>query len=476
MSFASYAYAIFLPIVFLIYWILPAKFRWILLLVASYYFYMSWNPKYVVLIIFTTVVSYFSARGMEKATDRRNRKLILTVCAVSCLGVLFLFKYYNFFAESVAVVFQQFSLPLSPALTNFVLPVGISFYTFQTLSYVVDVYRGDLKAERHFGYYAAYVSFFPQLVAGPIERAGNLLPQLKKKKHFEYEMASYGLKQMAWGYFKKIVIADTLAVFVGSVFEQPQDYHGMTLLLATLGFTIQIYCDFSGYSDIAIGTARLFGIRLMDNFRSPYFSASIKEFWKRWHISLSTWMRDYVYIPLGGNRVGRFRHSVNLMVTFLVSGLWHGANWTFVAWGGIHGAAQVVENFLPINTQSTGLRRWVKVPIVFLICAFAWIFFASNTFGDAFYIIGHMFEGISDPVAYLKAGTQTNLSWETIRCLFVSFGILAVFDYFSLKKDVIYRISELRKPLRWGIYVAFLVWLLMNIQLAEHSEFIYFQF
>lgn len=301
--FNSFAFAIFLPIVFGVYWLIPDKYRVWLILIASYYFYMSWNFRYIVFIVLTTVISYFSARLLEKEKIKYKKKIILVSACIICLGVLFFFKYFNFFSESLVEILNMFSLKLTPLTLKLVLPVGISFYTFQTLSYVIDVYKGDVQAEHHFICYAAFISFFPQLVAGPIERTSNLLPQIKNKHVFDYSLATYGLKLMAWGYFKKIVIADTVSKMVSTVYDSPQQFKGFPLVLATLFFTIQIYCDFSGYSDIAIGTAKLFGITLTTNFKSPYFSQSIKEFWNRWHISLSIWFRDYVYIPLGGSRV-----------------------------------------------------------------------------------------------------------------------------------------------------------------------------
>ena len=346
MLFNSMAFMVFLPIVFIIYWLLPHKYRWILLLLSSYYFYMSWNAKYVILIFLITGVSYVAALLLDGEKNSIKRKGILLASALFCLGILFFFKYFNFLSESVTSVLNYFAIPASPVMLKVMLPVGISFYTFQTLGYVIDVYRGNVKAERHFGIYATFISFFPQLVAGPIERTDNLLPQIKKRHIFNYESAVYGMKLMIWGYFKKMAIADNLAQYVDMVFSEPSAYHWLDLLIAVFFFTIQIYCDFSGYSDIAIGTARLFGIDLMTNFRSPYFSTSLQEFWSRWHISLSTWFRDYVYIPLGGNRCSKMRRSFNLLVTFLVSGLWHGANWTFLFWGGIHGGMQVIENLL----------------------------------------------------------------------------------------------------------------------------------
>lgn len=334
MIFNSIAFAIFLPIVFILYWILPHRFRWLLLLISSYYFYMSWNIKYVGLIFFTTLISYLCALMIEKTQSIKFKRFYMMTSIIISIGILFLFKYFNFFSESVCNILNTFSIKLHPITLKLLLPVGISFYTFQTLSYVIDVYKGEVKAERHFGQYATFISFFPQLVAGPIERTKNLLPQIKSEHQFCYDKAVYGLRLMAWGFFKKILIADNLAIYVDKIYGNLSQYQGFSLIIATLFFTFQIYCDFSGYSDIAIGTAKLFNIDLMANFKSPYFSASVHEFWSRWHISLSTWFRDYVYIPLGGNRCTKLRHNFNLLITFLISGLWHGANWTYVVWGG----------------------------------------------------------------------------------------------------------------------------------------------
>ena len=479
MLFNSMAFAIFLPIVFIMYWALPHKYRWILLLAASYYFYMSWNAKYVFLILFTMIISYAAALLMERTEHRRQKKWILAGTAILCLGVLFFFKYFSFVSESMASLMRLFAIPLRPLTVKLLLPVGISFYTFQTLSYVIDVYRGDVRAERHFGHYAAFISFFPQLVAGPIERTNNLLPQIKAVHEFNYDQATYGLKLMAWGYFKKIVIADTLCEYVDRVYGAPREFQGFALVLATVFFTLQIYCDFSGYSDIAIGTAKLMGINLMTNFRSPYFSQSIKEFWSRWHISLSTWFRDYVYIPLGGNRVRRFRHAINLMITFLASGLWHGANWTFVVWGGIHGAAQVVENALiPREKRSSrGIVRWLRILAVFTFCTLAWVFFVSDSIGDAFYVFGHLFDGISSPVRYLKDGFM-NISMGEQELLMVAFCVLllSIFDLLSLKRDVIEMVSRKGMVTRWLIYILFLLIIVFFSQKGIAAEFVYFQF
>lgn len=347
----------------------------------------------------------------------------------------------------------------NPVTLNLILPVGISFYTFQTLGYVIDVYNGKVSAKHHFGYYATFISFFPQLVAGPIERTNNLLPQIKSRHYFDYEQATYGLKLMAWGYYKKILIADALAVYVRYVYDAPQQYAEFSLVLATVLFAVQIYCDFSGYSDIAIGTAKLLGINLTTNFRSPYFSNSFKEFWGRWHISLSTWFRDYIYIPLGGNRVSKLKNARNLLITFLASGLWHGANWTFVIWGGIHGVLQILEDAIVpgINKKDPGhtvLRRLIVLALV----TFAWIFFVSNSVADAFYVISHMGEGIASPVSYVIRGIEEiGLDRDSIVLICGSILLLGLYDYISLRKDVIECISKCSVLVRWSIYIVFVL-------------------
>lgn len=478
MLFNSLSFAVFLPIVFSIYWLLPHKYRWVLILAASYYFYMSWNARYIVLIFFTTCVSYGAARFLENEENPKIKKLILGVSALLCLLVLFFFKYFNFVSESVTSFLGIFAIRLNPLTLKLALPVGISFYTFQTLSYVIDVYRGQIPAEKHFGYYAAFVSFFPQLVAGPIERASDLMPQIKEEHTFDYDNAVYGLKLMAWGLFKKMVIADTLANYVSAVYDAPGTKAGFALILATFFFAFQIYCDFSGYSDIAVGTAKLFGIHLSTNFKSPYFSQSVKEFWSRWHISLSTWFRDYVYIPLGGNRTKKARHAWNLFITFLLSGLWHGADWTFVVWGGIHGLAQIAENLiLPKNRlKSRGITAFFRTIFVFLFVSFAWVFFVSASLPDALYVIKHAFDGISDPASYIYNGyAGIGMSVSSIIKENVFLVFLLVFDRMSLGSDVIAESGKLKTPVRWTIYVLLSLAILFFSQKGA-AEFIYFQF
>jgi D-alanyl-lipoteichoic acid acyltransferase DltB (MBOAT superfamily) len=484
MLFNSMKYAIFLPIVFILYWLIPQKFKWTLMLIASYYFYMSWNVKFVVLILFTTVVSYATALFISKTKVQRCKKILLISALVSCFGVLFFFKYFNFFFDTLTDALKVFTIQLHPLTLSLILPVGISFYTFQTLSYTIDVYKGDIEAEPHFGKYATFISFFPQLVAGPIERAGNLLPQIKQEHFFSYDNATYGLKFIAWGLFKKTIIADSLAVYVNLVYNNVNAYTGLSLIIATVFFAFQIYCDFSGYSDIAIGSAKLFGIDLMTNFKSPYFAASIKEFWSRWHISLSTWFKDYVYIPLGGNRVGKSRHKLNLMITFLISGLWHGANWTFIIWGAINGLAQILEApFVSKQSKKSPMLAgfhlsWaIRVIVVFTFCCLAWVLFRANNISDALYVFRHMLDGISHPLTYIRSGPLALLMEKQHMIIIVfEIALLVTYDYFSLRYDVIRCISKLPLIVRWGIYILLtLLCLLLNPAEAENA-FIYFQF
>lgn len=478
MLFNSIQFAIFLPIVFAIYWILPHKYRWILLFTASYYFYMSWNAKYVFLILGTTVASFFAAKAIEKEQSQTRKKLILAGTAILCLGVLFFFKYFNFFFETVTEIFSLFAIKLNPITLKVLLPVGISFYTFQTLSYVIDVYRGKVKAEHHFGYYASFISFFPQLVAGPIERTSNLLPQMRKEQHFDYNKATYGMKLMAWGFFKKLCIADVFGNTVDGIFGSYYNHYGGAFILGALMFGVQIYCDFSGYSDIAIGCAKLMGIDLMTNFKSPYFSTTVTEFWRRWHISLSTWFRDYLYIPLGGNRCSKPRHLLNLLITFMVSGLWHGANITFVIWGTLHGLLQIVETLLPkiFKRESKGIFWWLRVVWIYFLVCFVWIFFRADSFEVIKWMFTTMFYGISHTRGYIvDAFNQiqaTPIDW-TIKV--ITLVVLFAYDYASLKTDVIEYISKKRVAVRYTVYILLLAIILWQ-RFAGMATFVYFQF
>lgn len=484
MLFNSLKFALFLPAVFTLFWLCPQRFRWCVLLLSSYYFYMSWNVEYVILIAFVTIISYSMAILIHRTEKMVYKKIGVATACISCLAVLFVFKYYNFFIECLIDLLQANSVSCNLTSLNILLPVGISFYTFQTLSYVIDVYRGEVDVEYHLGRYATFVSFFPQLVAGPIERSSNLLPQINKQFQFDYKEATYGLKLMTWGFFKKIVIADTLAQYVDSVFNNLQGYSGFAYVVVVCMFSFQIYCDFSGYSDIAIGVARLFNIKLMRNFDAPYFAVSIKEFWSRWHISLSTWFRDYLYIPLGGNRCNKLRHQTNLLITFLVSGLWHGANWTYVLWGALHGIAQVAENILFCTKkrkknllEASPVSGVVSLAAVFVFTTVTWVFFRASTLEDAVYVFRHMFDGVQNVGTYINSGRlQLEIYiWEAID-MFVMMTILVLYDFFSLKVDVIEKISGMRSVVRWSVYIAFIVLMLYLHPLNTGGEFIYFQF
>lgn len=435
--------------------------------------------KYVVLILFTTLISYIAAIFIERYRDNKSIcKFILTTTLISCLGVLFVFKYFNFFAGAVSDFLNMFALHLHPTTLTLLLPVGISFYTFQTLAYVIDVYRGDTKAERHFGIYAAFISFFPQLVAGPIERTNNLLPQIKAAPDFDYAQATYGMKLMTWGFFKKLCVADVVAVYSDRVFNDVYSYRGFALVLAMFFFTIQIYCDFSGYSDIARGCAKLFGINLMENFKSPYFSASIREFWSRWHISLSTWFRDYVYIPLGGNRCSKLRRNFNLMITFIVSGLWHGANWTFLAWGAVHGVAQVIENaFVPKGYEPQGFGRALRVCATFVFCMLAWVLFRANRIGEALYVFSHSIDGIADIKSYIRYGLhEIGINRANFMEVIFMLSIFIFCDYARFRFNLSPWLAVRKTAVRWTMYACFIVILIALLPIRTSQEFIYFQF
>lgn len=473
MLFNSINFLLFFPTVCTLYYITNKKYRWLLLLLASYFFYMNWQPTYAILIFFSTIVTYLCAYKVEKTEKRAQKKKYLVASIIINLSILFLFKYYNFFNTSVFGLLQDFGLRIQLPSFKYLLPVGISFYTFQAVGYTIDVYRGDIKHEKHFGVYALFVSFFPQLVAGPIERAKNLLPQFKTFKKFDYEKAVVGIKLMVWGFFMKLVVADRLAIYVNSVYGNADNHSSITLLTATIFFAVQIYCDFAGYSNIAIGCAKVMGFDLMTNFRRPYFAQSCAEFWQRWHISLSTWFRDYVYIPLGGNRVSEKRNYANLMITFVVSGLWHGANWTYIIWGGLNGFYQIVFKILRINPskkgskQKSSLTYFSNVFLTFVLICFSWIFFRADSFSHALEIIirigteyGPLFKGDNSSFAFGIFG---------ILLLFLKDG----FDEFFPAKKVFF--SSSNRLVRTLSYAAIVI-LIMLIGVFDGGQFIYFQF
>jgi len=435
MLFNSLEYLFFLPSVVLLYYLIPFKYRWILLLIASYFFYAYWKVEYLVLILFSTVIDYYAGYKIDNK-NTINRKKFLYLSLFVNLGLLFFFKYYNFFTSEI-LNFSNETKYSDKLIHHLLLPVGISFYTFQTMSYTIDVYKRKLKHEKHPGIFALYVVFFPQLVAGPIERAGHLLNQFKLKTKITYSNFHFGLIRILWGLFKKVVIADRLSVMVNEVYNNVYDYHGIHFFIATFLFAFQIYCDFSGYSDIAIGSARLLGIRLMENFKRPYLADSIGNFWHRWHISLSTWFKDYLYIPLGGNRVVKWRWYYNLFITFLISGLWHGANWTFIIWGGFHGILMIIEN-IPSKHYSQSIKKiipkTIRISYIFLIVLISWIFFRSNNISEAFYIIKNL-PNITLEIAHNNHGQILYLGqplWRFIG-VFLLILLLITVDYFIEK-------------------------------------------
>lgn len=392
MLFNSIAFLLFFPVICVLYYCIPnqqIRARNLLLLIASYFFYMNWEPAYALLLLISTVVTFLAALGISHYKERQKKKACLVSSLILNLAVLFLFKYYNFLSYSIEAFFQANGLGIEIPKFGLLLPVGISFYTFQALGYLIDIYRGTTKVERDFATYALFVSFFPQLVAGPIERSNNMLPQFREQHRFDYERTMEGLKLMVWGYFMKLVLADRCGLYVDAIFNNIDYHNGGSFLLASFLFPFQIYGDFAGYSFIAIGVAKVLGFHLMVNFNRPYFSCSLGEFWHRWHVSLSTWFKDYVYIPLGGNRVGQIRQYFNLLVTFVVSGIWHGANWTFLFWGGIHGGLLCIERFIGIDrkTQHYGTQRLLHWTLTFVLVCFAWIFFRANSLNDVIIII-----------------------------------------------------------------------------------------
>ena len=470
MLFNSIEYAIFLPAIFLLYWYVGRnnlKLQNLLVLGASYLFYGWWDWRFLSLIAFSSFVDYWVGLAISKAESTSRRRCLLCISLGVNLGMLAFFKYCNFFIESLVTAFASASIDLNISTLRIILPVGISFYTFQTLSYSIDVYKRKLEPTKDPIAFFAFVSFFPQLVAGPIERASNLLPQFFKNRIMSARDLTIGSRLIVWGMFKKVCVADNLALFVNKVYGAPEEYAGLVSIVATIFFAFQIYCDFSGYSDIAIGTARLLGFRLMTNFRTPYFSRSIREFWGRWHISLSTWFRDYVYIPMGGSRVGLLKWQRNLILTFLVSGLWHGANWTFVVWGGIHGIANSIETL----NRKYGIFS-LRIPAVYLFCTFAivclsWVFFRASNVGEAFQII----RGMCVPTA---AGITSVVKPYQLLVMVSMLGAMLFFEivprFYFVKKYF-----TKSRTIRWSFYY-FLIIALFVFGRVSDSEFIYFQF
>jgi len=485
MTFNSWEFLLFYPIVALLYFVLPKKAVWPMLLVASYFFYMCYQPDLVYLIFATTLISWIASHFIEKSKTRTVRRLWMAVTLVVCLGVLFFYKYFNFLSASIAGIVTMMGGSSSAIALKLILPVGISFYTFQTLSYVIDVYRGNVKPEKNFFFYALFVSFFPQLVAGPIERPGNLIPQLRQRHSWNRENAVKGAKHMLVGFFKKIVVADGISVYVDAVYNHPENASAWAVIIATVLFAVQIYCDFSGYTDIAIGCARIMGIRLMQNFNHPYTAVSIREFWSRWHISLSTWFKDYLYFPLGGSRCSLPRQLMNLMIVFLVSGLWHGANWTYVIWGAVHGVYQIIgritwkkrNQWLSAHglSENTPIILWIRRFNVFVLVCFAWLFFRANSTGEALYLVRTLFTGWN--VGLSGALSTMGLNPVALLTAIVSIALLLVIDHMLDYSDAPDGSAVLTKN---GAFIYF-VWIILffwGLLLSKNlsSTFIYFQF
>ncbi len=466
MLFNSLAFLLFFPIICLLYWGIPYRLRNTLLLLASYYFYMSWEPKYAILILFTSLTTWIC--GLNISKNSNHKRLHLSICIVTNLLILFFFKYYNFVIDSICSIELFKNLRLYIPHSEFLLPVGISFYTFQSIGYTIDVYRQEIKPEKNFLTYALFVSFFPQLVAGPIERAKNLLPQFHHRHYFNGEEFIEGLKLMLWGFFMKLCIAGNVAPYVDAVYNNVSNHYSSSLILASVFFSFQIFCDFGGYSLIAIGTARCLGFHLMQNFNHPYLSTSVRDFWHRWHISLSSWFGSYVYIPLGGSRCNLIKHCKNLMITMLASGIWHGANWTFIWWGGIHGFFLVINTlYLKIFGKNNFIPKAINIITTWILVTWAWIFFRANTLSDAFTVMKRI---IFDHGKFYKGEGYPSIILPLLMILILL--IKEIKDEYNFKFSLIHHSNP------W-ISIPSVALLIITILLCAEfnsGKFIYFQF
>ena len=497
MLFNSTDFLIFLPFVAIIYYVIPHKARYLWLLACSYYFYMCWNPKYIILLMFSTIITYLSSLIMDRIKYSSLSVTHKTLCKKFCLAGSFIlnlsllafFKYFNFFMESLSYVFELLHIQLAVSSFDFLLPVGISFYTFQALSYTMDVYRDEIYAEKNFFKYALFVSFFPQLVAGPIERSKNLLAQINERHHLKYENVRDGLFLIFWGYFLKLVLADRIAIIVSTVYDSPSTYNGLYLIIATILFAFQILCDFNGYTTIARGTAQIMGFHLMENFNAPYFADNVADFWRRWHISLTSWFKDYLYIPLGGNRKGSFRKYLNILIVFTISGLWHGASFAFVLWGCINGLYQVIGEILkPTRNylirklhicRETFSHHVLKVISTFAMVDFAWLFFRAGNLKKSREILQNIFR--FNPEILVDGSLYTlGLAEGEFRFLLIALMILAVADYLKYKKINV--LNKLQHQELWfrslALALLFCAVILFGVFGPEYeaSQFIYSQF
>jgi len=495
MQFTSINFLVFFLIVSTIYFIIPHKFRWVWLLICSYFFYMILNPKYALCIATSTIITYFSGLLIGNANKIRNQKKSIQMKKFwvfasfsSNLGILFLFKYYNFFNHSLTRLLNLFSISNHMPSFEYLLPLGISFYTLQTLSYIVDVYRKDVLPEKNLGKYALFVSFFPTVVSGPIEKSKNMLHQFNEKHVFNYDRVKNGLLLILWGIFVKIVVSDRLAILVNTVYNNPNNYKGFTTFIATLFFTFEIYCDFMSYSDIARGTAEILGFKVTNNFQQPYLSRSIKEFWSRWHISLTSWFKDYLYFPLGGNRRGKLRSYYNIMIVFLVSGLWHGATFNFIIWGGLHGLYQIIEYlFKPFKEKAVKIFKIktevfsfkiLQIFITFMLVNFAWIFFKASSFSTAITIIKNIF--YFNPWVLLNGSIfELGLDSKDFSISIIGIVLVITIDILRRTKNLRIQLSKQNMIFRWVTYVsAVTVILILGLYGPGYSmqQFIYSQF
>lgn len=483
MLFNSFSFIVFFVFVLFIYFWLPNKNKKVFLLIISYLFYACWNVKYVLLLLIVTFITYYSAKQIVKYIS--YRKTILLICISFNVLLLFLFKYINF---SISIL-NSFIIKLGGETTftvwDIILPVGISFYIFQALSYVIDVYKNKVSVETNIIYYFLFVSFFPQLLSGPIGRADQLMPQFQRQNYrFKFDNARDGLQLIIWGVFKKIVIANRLAIYVDKVFDNLDRFGTYEIILASFFFTIQIYCDFSGYTDMAVGVAKMMGYDLIRNFKRPYIADSVSDFWKKWHISLSTWLRDYIYIPLGGNRVSRFRHKINILITFLISGIWHGANWTFVLWGGLHGLAQIFESIFPFRSEKKMLILIHRF-IIFLFVSFAWIFFRANSVRDICDILKKMTIAVTPLnmdnwekfVTGIDFVTFNNVVTHNVINALTILGVIVLFcSQFIIKDDCIDHYLN-KRPRFYRLSInTIIILLILFCGVFDNTQFIYFQF
>ena len=469
MLFNSIQFLLFFPIVSILYWVLPHKFRNVMLLIASYYFYMNWEPVYAILIAITTITTWFCGCKLEEG---KHKKTYLSIVLIFNFSILFVYKYLNFVTESVFFGLEYLGIKMDVPHFDLLLPVGISFYTFQAVGYIIDVYRGTLPAEKNLTTYALFVSFFPQLVAGPIERAKNLLPQFYEKHSFSGDIFIEGLKLMVWGYFMKLGVAENVAPYVDAVYNNMAQHNGTSVLFATFLFTFQIFCDFGGYSLIAIGTAKCMGFNLMQNFKRPYLARSMRDFWRRWHISLSSWFADYLYIPMGGSRCSTLKHQRNIFFTMFVSGIWHGANWTFILWGIYHGILQVLNilkrkiSFLDYG-EGGPIVKVLEVILIFILSMFGWIFFRANSVGDVW-------------MAFEKIFTQPGLLYngEGKPSMFMFLSLIAILMFKELKDELNLKINFIHNKnfVISSISTALMIILILLCAKFEGGQFIYFQF